>query len=92
MPGVLPVLNQKVVEFAVRTGLALGCTIKKTSVWSRKNYFYPDLPKGYQITQYDQPICEWGTLTIDMPGFRRWSTSVKIVKGQRIRVGASLEE
>jgi aspartyl-tRNA(Asn)/glutamyl-tRNA(Gln) amidotransferase subunit B len=67
MPGVLPVLNQRVVEFAVRTGLALGCTIKKTSIWSRKNYFYPDLPKGYQITQYDQPICEWGKLTIDMP-------------------------
>ncbi len=67
MPGVLPVLNQRVMEFAVRTGLALGCTIKKTSIWSRKNYFYPDLPKGYQITQYDQPICEWGKLTIDMP-------------------------
>ncbi|HVG59147.1 MAG TPA: Asp-tRNA(Asn)/Glu-tRNA(Gln) amidotransferase GatCAB subunit B, partial [Hyalangium sp.] len=63
MPGVLPVLNHRVVEFAVRTGLALGCTIKKTSVWSRKNYFYPDLPKGYQITQFDQPICEWGKLT-----------------------------
>ncbi|XXF79533.1 Asp-tRNA(Asn)/Glu-tRNA(Gln) amidotransferase subunit GatB [Myxococcaceae bacterium GXIMD 01537] len=67
MPGVLPVLNQKVVEFAIRAGLALGCTVKKTSVWSRKNYFYPDLPKGYQITQYDQPICEWGTLTLDTP-------------------------
>src|ERR1700688_195180 len=50
MPGVLPVLNQRVVDFAVRTGLALGCQIRKTSVWSRKNYFYPDLPKGYQIT------------------------------------------
>jgi aspartyl-tRNA(Asn)/glutamyl-tRNA(Gln) amidotransferase subunit B len=67
MPGVLPVLNRRVVEFAIRTGLALGCTVKKTSVWSRKNYFYPDLPKGYQITQYDQPICEWGQLTIDTP-------------------------
>ena len=67
MPGVLPVLNQRVVEFAVRTGLALECTVKKTSVWSRKNYFYPDLPKGYQITQYDQPICEHGRLVIDTP-------------------------
>jgi aspartyl-tRNA(Asn)/glutamyl-tRNA(Gln) amidotransferase subunit B len=67
MPGVLPVLNDKVVEFAVRAGLALGCTIRPTSVWSRKNYFYPDLPKGYQITQYDQPICEHGKLTIDTP-------------------------
>jgi aspartyl-tRNA(Asn)/glutamyl-tRNA(Gln) amidotransferase subunit B len=68
MPGVLPVLNQRVVEFALRTGLALGCTIRETSVWSRKNYFYPDLPKGYQISQYDQPICEWGKLTIDVEG------------------------
>jgi len=67
MPGVLPVLNARVVEFAIRTGLALGCIVKKTSVWSRKNYFYPDLPKGYQITQYDQPICENGRLIIDMP-------------------------
>src|SRR5689334_19444730 len=68
LPGVLPVLNQRVVEFALRTGLALGCTIRKTSVWSRKNYFYPDLPKGYQISQYDQPICEWGKLVIDAEG------------------------
>ncbi len=67
MPGVLPVLNQKVVEYAIRTGLALGCTVKKTSVWSRKNYFYPDLPKGYQMTQFDLPICEWGKLVIDTP-------------------------
>ena len=67
MPGVLPVLNARVVEFAIRTGLALGCIVKKTSVWSRKNYFYPDLPKGYQITQYDQPICENGRLLIDTP-------------------------
>ncbi|WP_141621392.1 Asp-tRNA(Asn)/Glu-tRNA(Gln) amidotransferase subunit GatB [Myxococcus sp. AB036A] len=67
MPGVLPVLNQRVAEFAVRTGLALECTIRPTSVWSRKNYFYPDLPKGYQITQFDQPICEHGRLVIDTP-------------------------
>src|SRR5215468_1446380 len=65
LPGVLPVLNRRVVEFAVRTGLALSCTIRRTSVWSRKNYFYPDLPKGYQITQYDRPICEFGKLKID---------------------------
>jgi len=68
LPGVLPVLNKRVVEFAIRAGLALGCSIRKTSVWSRKNYFYPDLPKGYQITQYDLPICEGGTLTIDVDG------------------------
>jgi len=65
MPGVLPVLNRRVVEFAIRTGLALGCAIRQTSLWSRKNYFYPDLPKGYQITQYDRPICEFGKLKID---------------------------
>ncbi|MBX5484658.1 MAG: Asp-tRNA(Asn)/Glu-tRNA(Gln) amidotransferase subunit GatB [Myxococcaceae bacterium] len=67
MPGALPVLNEKVVEFAVRTGLALGCEIRETSVWARKNYFYPDLPKGYQISQYDLPICEHGRITIDTP-------------------------
>jgi len=71
MPGVLPVLNKRVVEFAIRAGLALGCSIRKTSVWSRKNYFYPDLPKGYQITQYDLPICEKGRLTIDLDGKAR---------------------
>jgi aspartyl-tRNA(Asn)/glutamyl-tRNA(Gln) amidotransferase subunit B len=65
MPGVLPVLNRRVVELAVRTGLALGCEIRPLSVWSRKNYFYPDLPKGYQITQYDQPICEHGKVEVE---------------------------
>src|SRR3954469_13658339 len=65
MPGVLPVLNAQVVEFAVRTGRALGCEIRRSSVFSRKNYFYPDLPKGYQISQYDLPICEHGKLTFE---------------------------
>jgi len=68
MPGVLPVLNRKVVEFAVRAGLALGCEIRRTSVWARKNYFYPDLPKGYQISQYELPVCQNGRLVIDVPG------------------------
>ena len=72
MPGVLPVLNEKVVEFAVRTGLALGCKINPVSIWARKNYFYPDLPKGYQISQYDQPLCEHGALEIEAEdGVRR---------------------
>jgi aspartyl-tRNA(Asn)/glutamyl-tRNA(Gln) amidotransferase subunit B len=62
MPGTLPVLNEAVVEMAVRAGVALECQIRPTSVWSRKHYFYPDLPKGYQITQYDQPICEHGSV------------------------------
>jgi aspartyl-tRNA(Asn)/glutamyl-tRNA(Gln) amidotransferase subunit B len=65
MPGVLPVLNEKVVEFAGRAGRALGCQINAVSIWSRKNYFYPDLPKGYQISQYDQPLCEHGALVVD---------------------------
>jgi aspartyl-tRNA(Asn)/glutamyl-tRNA(Gln) amidotransferase subunit B len=71
MPGVLPVLNQKVVEYAVRTGLALDCEVKLTSVWSRKNYFYPDLPKGYQVTQFDLPICEHGKLAFEVDGAER---------------------
>ena len=65
MPGVLPVLNARVVELAIRAGRALGCRINPVSVWSRKNYFYPDLPKGYQISQYDQPLCEHGALVVD---------------------------
>src|ERR1700735_1534265 len=68
LPGALPVLNRKVVEFTVRTGLALGCEIRPRSIWARKNYFYPDLPKGYQISQYEQPICEHGHLDLETPG------------------------
>lgn len=64
MPGALPVLNKKVVEYSVKTGLALNCQIRTKSIFARKNYFYPDLPKGYQISQYEEPICEHGHLTI----------------------------
>jgi len=63
-PGTLPVLNKKAVEYAVLTGLAVGATIRERSILARKNYFYPDLPKGYQLTQYDQPICEGGSLGV----------------------------
>ena len=64
LPGLLPVLNQQVVTLAIRTGVALNCTVNEVSEWSRKHYFYPDLPKGYQITQFEKPICEWGHLDI----------------------------
>jgi aspartyl-tRNA(Asn)/glutamyl-tRNA(Gln) amidotransferase subunit B len=64
-PGALPVLNRKVVEYAVKAGLATHCTIAQKNVLARKNYFYPDLPKGYQISQYEQPICENGWLEIE---------------------------
>jgi len=63
-PGTLPVLNKNLVEYILRLGIALGCSIRENSLFARKNYFYPDLPKGYQISQYDQPICSGGYLEI----------------------------
>ena len=68
MPGTLPVLNEKVVEYAVKAGLATNCEIARQSKNDRKNYFYPDLPKSYQISQYDKPLCEHGYVNIDVDG------------------------
>src|SRR3954467_6828759 len=62
LPGALPVLNRAAVDDAVRAALALGCTIHERSIFARKNYFYPDLPKGYQISQYEQPLATGGSM------------------------------
>ena len=66
-PGVLPVLNKKVVEFTVLMGLATNCTINERSIFARKNYFYPDLPKGFQTSQFEEPACEHGFIEIELP-------------------------
>src|SRR5579862_8661732 len=68
LPGALPVLNRKAVEFAVLAAMALNCRINETSIFARKNYFYPDLPKGYQISQYDKPLSEHGFIEIKTGG------------------------
>jgi aspartyl-tRNA(Asn)/glutamyl-tRNA(Gln) amidotransferase subunit B len=68
LPGALPVLNREAVDMAIRTGLAVGSTVAPASVFARKNYFYPDLPKGYQISQYDLPVCTGGSLPLTVDG------------------------
>ena len=85
MPGALPVLNESALTLAIKAGLALNCNIERNTKWDRKNYFYPDLPKGYQISQFDRPICYDGFL--DVVNSKGQST------GQRIRIErAHLEE
>ncbi len=71
LPGALPVLNRRAVELAVRAALALGCTVHEQSIFARKNYFYPDLPKGYQISQYDRPLATGGAVAFDVGGESR---------------------
>jgi aspartyl-tRNA(Asn)/glutamyl-tRNA(Gln) amidotransferase subunit B len=68
LPGALPVLNRDAVEMAVQAALALGCQVRESSIFARKNYFYPDLPKGYQISQYDKPLAEHGAVDISIDG------------------------
>src|SRR3990172_12848731 len=66
MPGSLPVINQRAGEFALRVALAPNCSVAETSVFARKNYFYPDLPKGFQISQYELPLAQAGWLAVDL--------------------------
>jgi len=71
LPGALPVLNRKAVEFAALAAMALQCRVNEVSIFARKNYFYPDLPKGYQISQYDKPLAEFGFIDIDLNGGKK---------------------
>src|SRR6202051_1310929 len=71
LPGALPVLNRKAVEFATLAAMALHCRVNETSIFARKNYFYPDLPKGYQISQYDKPLAEFGFIEIPAGGSKK---------------------
>ena len=72
LPGALPVLNRQAVDFAIKAALALGCTVQPESIFARKNYFYPDLPKGYQISQYERPLALGGGLEITVAGETKW--------------------
>ncbi len=87
MPGMLPVINEKCVEQAVRTGLGLKAKINLTSIFDRKNYFYPDLPQGYQISQYKNPIVGEGEVIIDLKDgeSRRWGSSACIWSRMRAK-------
>ena len=71
IPGSLPVLNEKLLEYGIKTGLALNCQVQEWTKFDRKNYFYPDLPKNYQISQYDLPLAVNGFLEIELAGYKK---------------------
>lgn len=89
MPGVLPVLNKQCVEFAIRTGIALNCKVADDTRFARKNYFYPDLPKGYQISQYQEPICSQGYLTVNGKRIRILRAHLEEDAGKLVHAGAA---
>ena len=89
MPGVLPVLNKKCVEYAIRTGIALNCTVAEFTKFDRKNYFYPDLPKGYQISQYKEPVCKNGHLVINGRKIRILRAHLEEDAGKLVHAGAA---
>jgi aspartyl-tRNA(Asn)/glutamyl-tRNA(Gln) amidotransferase subunit B len=96
-PGALPVLNKKAVEYTVRAGLALNCSVNRLSRFARKNYFYPDLPKGYQISQYDRPFCQDGRLEIQSEDGQPYVVGIKRVHleedaGKLVHSSSSFEE
>ncbi len=89
MPGVLPVLNKRVVEFAIKSGIALNCSVAHFTRFDRKNYFYPDLPKDYQISQYSQPICNNGHLVIGGKKIRILRAHIEEDAGKLVHAGAA---
>jgi aspartyl-tRNA(Asn)/glutamyl-tRNA(Gln) amidotransferase subunit B len=96
-PGALPVLNKKAVEYAIRAGLALHCTVNRHARFARKNYFYPDSPKGYQISQYERPFCENGFLEIIDDCDQPYAVGIKRIHleedaGKLVHSAASFEE
>src|SRR4051812_14009767 len=98
LPGALPVLNRRAVDYAIKAALALGCDVQAESIFARKNYFYPDLPKGYQISQYERPLALHGGLEIAESGDTRSGpgASVRFIRLTRIHMeedaGKSLHE
>ncbi|MEW6668418.1 MAG: Asp-tRNA(Asn)/Glu-tRNA(Gln) amidotransferase subunit GatB [Thermodesulfobacteriota bacterium] len=96
-PGTLPVLNRRAVELAIKAGLALQCTVNRRSRFARKNYFYPDLPKGYQISQYERPFCEHGSLEIQGENGEPYAVGIRRIHleedaGKLVHSTASLGE